>query len=366
MTSEPILRLEGITKRFGTFTALHSIDLDILDGEFLTIVGPSGSGKSTLIRLLVGMDEITSGGIRLRGERIDQTPANRRPTCMVFQSLALFPHMTVGRNIEFPLKIRGVDPGERRARALELLAMLQLPRSYYSKRVTECSGGERQRVALARALAFDPEILFFDEPLSALDYRLRKTLEKELKDIHIQTGKTFVYITHSLEEAMVMSDRIAIMREGRFEQIAVADEIYGSPVSRFVAEFMGEVNLFDVVGTDDNGIAASNLEVNLNGSLAEAGLALAAGERGTLMVRPEFVRFLPPGETADFIAVGTLHGEYALGSRIQYEVTDTEGNILTLEKLREDRYDGALGGRVVLGFDAEAAHLIREAGNGTD
>ena len=226
MSSEPILRLENIVKRFGDFTAVDGISLDINEGEFLTIVGPSGSGKSTLIRLLVGMDEVTEGAIWLRGQRIEQTPANKRPTCMVFQSLALFPHMTVGQNIEFPLKIRGASPADRRSRAMDLLALLRLPENYYSKGVSQCSGGERQRVALARALAFDPEILFFDEPLSALDYRLRKALEKELKDLHDRTGKTFVYITHSLEEAMVMSDRIAIMNAGKFVQIAVADDIW--------------------------------------------------------------------------------------------------------------------------------------------
>ena len=162
MDSSGLLRLRGVVKRFGTFTALKGIDLDIAEGEFFTIVGPSGSGKSTMIRLLVGMDEVSEGEIWLRDKRIDQTPANLRPTCMVFQSLALFPHMTVGQNIEFPMKIRKEAPAKRRARAEELLDLLRLPQSYYDKRISQCSGGERQRVALARALAFDPEILFFD------------------------------------------------------------------------------------------------------------------------------------------------------------------------------------------------------------
>ena len=359
MTANIALRLENVAKRFGSFTALHGVSLDIIDGEFLTIVGPSGSGKTTLIRILVGMEEPSEGAIWLRGERIEKTPANKRPTCMVFQSLALFPHRSVGENIEFPLKIRGVDKPERRARALELLDLLRLPRDYYNKRINQCSGGEKQRVALARALAFDPEILFFDEPLSALDYRLRKMLEKELKDLHRRTGKTFVYITHSLEEAMVMSDRIAIMRAGRFEQIATADDIYARPTSRFVAEFMGEVNLFEVEGADGS-LRASGLEVHVNGSGAGAGLALADGERGTLMVRPEFVRFFQPGETADFIVRGTMRDEFALGSRIQYEVEADNGAVLTVEKLREDRFSGAPGDQVLLGWDIENAHLIHE------
>jgi spermidine/putrescine transport system ATP-binding protein len=356
MPSKPILRLKNVRKVFGQFTALHGIDLDIQEGEFFTIVGPSGSGKSTIIRLLVGMDELTGGEIWLRDKRIDQTPANLRPTCMVFQSLALFPHMSVGQNIEFPLKLKKVAPETRKARALELLELLHLPASYYDKRISQCSGGEKQRVALARALAFDPEILFFDEPLSALDYRLRKSLEKELKDLHNRTKKTFVYITHSLEEAMVMSDRIAIMKAGRFEQISDADTIYSQPVSRFVAEFMGEVNLFAV--THDGGaIAGSGLTVadaadvrTLSAQVAQAG--------ATVMIRPEYVRFLDPGETADFTISGTVHGIYALGSRIHYEVKAETGQIVTVEKLREDRYTGGEGDRVTLGFDAASAHVI--------
>jgi len=361
MSATPILRLDNVVKRFGSFTALHGISLDIEEGEFLTIVGPSGSGKSTLIRLLVGMEELTEGTIRLRGERIDLTPANQRPTCMVFQSLALFPHMTVGHNIEFPLKIRGVGARERRDRALELLSLLHMPAEYYAKRIAECSGGEQQRVALARALAFEPEILFFDEPLSALDYRLRKALEKELKDLHERTGKTFVYITHSLEEAMVMSDRIAIMREGRFEQIAVADEIYAHPVSRFVAEFMGEVNLFDVEGTASGGLHGHGVEIHVNGEATDFSVALPQGARGALMVRPEFVRFLTSGETADFLVRGILRADYALGSRLQYEVEAANGARLTVEKLREDRFTGPSGAEVVLGWDVENTHLIRES-----
>ncbi|MFV0472933.1 MAG: ABC transporter ATP-binding protein [Pikeienuella sp.] len=358
MTSPTLLRLRRVVKKFGDFTALQGIDLDIQEGEFFTIVGPSGSGKSTLIRLLVGMDEVTSGEILLRDERIDQTPANLRPTCMVFQSLALFPHMSVGQNIEFPLKLRKEAPEKRRARALELLDLLRLPRDYYDKRISQCSGGERQRVALARALAFDPEILFFDEPLSALDYRLRKTLEKELKDLHARTGKTFVYITHSLEEAMVMSDRIAIMKGGRFEQIAVADEIYDSPVSRFVAEFMGEVNLFEVVGGAGGRLGGSDLTVTdgvTQGTIPEGG-------SGLLMVRPEYIFFAEGGQEFDYMVKGRIVAEYALGSRIQYTVEGADGQIITVEKLREERLENAEGRSVVLGFNASRTHVIGDPG----
>ncbi|MEM1345955.1 MAG: ABC transporter ATP-binding protein [Pseudomonadota bacterium] len=355
MADLPILRIAGLEKSFGAFTALHSIDLTVAEGEFLTIVGPSGSGKTTLIRLLVGMEAPTSGTIWLRERRIDTVPANERPTCMVFQSLALFPHRSVGQNIEFPLKIRGVDRRTRKERALELLDLLRLAPEYYTKRIQECSGGERQRVALARALAFDPEILFFDEPLSALDYRLRKTLEKELKDLHERTGKTFVYITHSLEEAMVMSDRIAIMRAGRFEQIATPDEIYAKPTSRFVAEFMGEVNLV-TLRPGANGIAAGAVAL-----APEAGVRLGLnGHAATLVVRPESVRFLGEGEAAEATVEGRLHAEYALGSRHQYEIDLADGTKFTAEVLREHRIEAAPGAPVRLGWDLERCHLIRE------
>ncbi len=350
-----VLKLDAITKRFGDFVALADINLDIHDGEFLTVVGPSGSGKTTMIRLLVGMDSPSSGDIYLKGKRINEVPANKRPTCMVFQSLALFPHRSVGQNIEFPLKIRKVAPAARRARAMELLALLRLPADHYDKNVAQCSGGERQRVALARALAFDPEILFFDEPLAALDFRLRKTLEKELKDLHRKTGKTFVYITHSLEEAMVMSDRIAIMRQGRIEQVGTPDEIYNAPINRFVAEFMGEVNLFAVRTTADGRLEAP--EVGASFASPQAGLA--AGLEGTLMVRPEAVRFLGPDETAESAIECTVLNEYALGSRVQYHVRAGE-HMVVIEKLREQAYRGSLNDDVIIGWDAKDSVLVSD------
>ena len=357
MAATTILKLDGLSKNFGAFQALRNICLEIIEGEFLTIVGPSGSGKTTLIRLLVGMDQPTEGEIRLRGTRIESTPANKRPTCMVFQSLALFPHRTVGQKIEFPLKIRGEPPARRKERACELLELLRLPLEYYGKRIAQCSGGEQQRVALARALAFDPEILFFDEPLSALDYRLRKALEKELKDLHERTGKTFVYITHSLEEAMVMSDRIAIMNAGRFEQIATADQIYARPVSKFVAEFMGEVNLFDISGPGRRGIGSGSLESKDN-----LDLGLAGDEVGTLMVRPEFVRRVEGKGSSDFWVRGQLRAEYLLGSRLHYEFDCDDGTTLTVEKLREDRFQCAPGDEFLLGWDLANSHVIRSRG----
>ncbi|MCR4283017.1 MAG: ABC transporter ATP-binding protein [Bauldia sp.] len=347
-----ILSLRGLTKRFAGHAAVDAISLDIVEGELFTIVGPSGSGKSTLLRMLAGMEEPTGGDIILRGERINDVPANRRPTCMVFQSLALFPHKDVGANIEFALKIRGIEPRARRQRALELMRLLRLPETYYHRPVNKISGGERQRVALARALAFDPEILFFDEPLSALDYKLRKTLEKELKDIHRETKKTFVYITHSLEEAMVMSDRIGVMRDGKLVQIGTPLEIYSSPSSKFVSEFIGDVNVLKVALADSGRLKAEHIAQEIVGPPLSPGTTAAY-----LVVRPEYLRFLNAPNEADNHVVGRLYNEYALGSRIQYQVRVGE-LVFILEKLRHEAFDGRLDQEVTIGWNAADSIVV--------
>lgn len=353
---DAVLQVRHIRKEFGHFTALHDVSLDVYDGEFLTIVGPSGSGKTTLIRLLVGMDVPTSGEILLKGRSINHLAPNKRPTCMVFQSLALFPHRTVGQNIEFPLKVRGVKARQRRERALELLDMFSLPHDYYQRAVTQCSGGERQRVALARALAYDPEILFFDEPLSALDNQLRKHLERELKKLQRETQKTFVYITHSLEEAMVMSDHIAILRRGRVVQVGTPADIYARPQDEFAAGFMGEVNLFRVVGTSNGGV--SSLDPDIIVEPGVGALELAANEQASVMVRPEVIRFLSEGEGAEVVVEGALSERFDLGSRIQYEIHTPDGRVVTVERLRENEFSGHIGDRVRLGCEFARCHLI--------
>lgn len=301
----PALSLQGLTRHFGPLTAVDAVTLDIVEGEFFTIVGPSGSGKSTLVRLLAGLETPSAGKLLLRGKDITRLPANRRPTAMVFQSLALFEHRNVGQNIEFAMKMKGVAPAARRARALELLGLVRLPADYYERALSQCSGGERQRVAMARALASDPEILFFDEPLSALDYRLRKTLEVELKELHQRTGTTFIYITHSLEEAMVMSDRIAIMQQGRFVQIGTPQDIYQRPRSRFVAGFMGEVNILAVEG--------EGADARLTG--LPAAVPAAAGAWAVL--RPEA---LQPGTQGPLHFEAEVLQQLMLGSRTQYHL----------------------------------------------
>ena len=354
MPDLPILQLRTLSKTFGNLAAVDGIDLDIREGEFFTIVGPSGSGKTTLLRMLSGMESSSSGDILLRGSRINDVPANRRPTCMVFQSLALFPHRTVGQNIEFSLKMKGVAPAARKARALELMKLLRLPEAYYARNVTKCSGGERQRVALARALAYEPDILFFDEPLSAIDYKLRKTLEKELKDIHRETGKTFVYITHSLEEAMVMSDRIGVMRSGRLVQVGTPQDIYSAPKTRFVSEFIGDVNVMPV--TVDG--AASVRSEQLGKSFRSPAVPNGFGD-GYLVVRPEFLRFLgTPGE-ADNSLEGRLYNEYVLGSRVQYQVR-VGGHVFIVEKLRQQVFDARRDDTVLIGWNAADSILVTD------
>jgi len=350
---QPILQLKGLTKTFGDLSAVHGIDLEIEAGEFFTIVGPSGSGKTTLLRMLAGMEVPSGGDILLNGDRINDVPANQRPTCMVFQSLALFPHRTVGQNIEFSLKIRGVDSATRRDRALKLMRQLRLPEEYYGKSVMKCSGGERQRVALARALAFDPQILFFDEPLSAIDYKLRKTLEKELKDIHRETRKTFVYITHSLEEAMVMSDRIGVMHAGKLIQVGTPEQIYTQPRNKFVSEFMGEVNVIDV-RLDGDGHLVSNA---VAGRFVAPPMLPKGFGAGHLVVRPEFMHFLLRPEQADNHLMGRIYNEYALGSRIQYQVRVGE-KVFVIETLRQQVFAGRLDDEVLIGWNAADSILV--------
>ncbi len=354
MTGVPILQLRSLTKMFGSLAAVDKIDLDFDEGEFFTIVGPSGSGKTTLLRMLTGMETPSSGDILLRGKRINDLPANKRPTCMVFQSLALFPHRSVGQNIEFSLKMKGVDPAARKVRALELMSQLRLPEAYYSKNVTKCSGGERQRVALARALAYEPDILFFDEPLSAIDYKLRKTLEKELKDIHRETGKTFIYITHSLEEAMVMSDRIGVMRGGKLIQVGSPQEIYSAPRTKFVSEFIGDVNIIGVTADGNAQVKTKEFGISLRTGPVPEGFDV-----GYLVVRPESLRFLSSPGDAQNCLEGRLYNEYVLGSRVQYQVRVGE-HVFIVEKLRQQAFGGHRDDKVLIGWDADDGILVTD------
>ena len=329
----PILRMVSLTKQFGRLLAVNDVSLDIEEGEFFTIVGPSGSGKTTLLRMLGGLEKPTAGDIFLRDERVNTVPANRRPTCMVFQSLALFNHKTVGQ-AEHRVLPENARREPRRAPP---------PRPRADERSPAPGGLLRQvrdqmlgRRASARrpgaGARLGPDILFFDEPLSAIDYRLRKLLEVELKDLHRTTGKTFVYITHSLEEAMVMSDRIGIMQEGRLIQIGSPNEIYLRPRNKFVSEFMGEVNTLAVRTGTDGALDCPAFDGRFTSPARPDGFTA-----GYLVIRPESMRFLNDPSEAENHLRGSLFNEYALGSRVQYHVSAGEA-MFVVEKLREQAY----------------------------
>lgn len=243
---DPIVRIEGLTKSFGTAVALHEMNLTIAPGEFVTFLGPSGCGKSTTLRILGGFETPNTGRIILGGEDVTHLPPNRRNVNMVFQDYALFPHMTTRRNIAFGLELKGMSKAAIAARIDELAAFLELS-NYLDRRPDQLSGGQRQRVALARALAPDPELLLLDEPLGALDAKLRSQVQIELKNIQQRTKKAFFFVTHDQEEALTMSDRIVVMNKGRIEQDGTPEDLYHRPANRFVAEFIGETNFLDGV-----------------------------------------------------------------------------------------------------------------------
>jgi spermidine/putrescine transport system ATP-binding protein len=238
----PEIRLVHLTKRFGDVTAVDDVVLEIGTGEFFSLLGPSGCGKTTTLRMIGGFDLPTNGAIELRGVDVTREPPDKRPVNMVFQSYALFPHLDVAGNIAFGLKRRNLPSAEIRRRTGEILEKVHLP-GYEKRRTNELSGGQQQRIALARALVNEPHVLLLDEPLGALDLKLRKQLQVELKRIQMDVGITFVYVTHDQEEALTMSDRIAVMHRGRIEQVGAPEDLYDRPATSFVADFIGTTNL---------------------------------------------------------------------------------------------------------------------------
>ena len=286
------IEIEGLVKRYGTFAAVDDVSLSIPAGEFVTLLGPSGSGKTTTLNLIAGFDQPDEGTIRIDGQSIDRLPPYKRDLGVVFQNYALFPHMTVSGNVEFPLKRRKVskrDISQRVAASLELVGLSGFGERY----PRELSGGQQQRVALARALVFEPRVLLMDEPLGALDKRLRETLQLEFRRIHAELGITFVYVTHDQEEALVMSDRIAVFSNGRIEQAGTAEDMYERPETLFVAEFLGDSNLIrgrlDVDG-DTSVIHADGYEI-----VARHDNNLASGDQVAAMIRPEHVTLAAKG-----------------------------------------------------------------------
>ncbi|HEX4033198.1 MAG TPA: ABC transporter ATP-binding protein [Solirubrobacteraceae bacterium] len=301
----PAIQFTGVSKTYGSLTALHPIDLEIRDGEFFCLLGPSGCGKSTTLSLVGGFAAPSSGEIRISGELVNQTPPHRRKVNTVFQSYALFPHMNVTENVAFGLKMAKVPRRESETRVAEALHLVALE-SYADRYPGQLSGGQQQRVAVARALVNRPAVLLLDEPLGALDLQLRKRLQVELAQIQREVGTTFVFVTHDQGEAMTMADRIAVMNEGRIEQIGTAEEIYRRPASRFVADFIGESNFADVEFVDGSVVTVGN-------GIPLPAPRLTRTGTGTLMVRPECVRLTPASE-GDPNLVGTVIKISFLGS----------------------------------------------------
>jgi len=280
------IQLANVSKHFGPTVALENLDLNIDPGEFCTILGPSGCGKSTTLRILGGFEKPTKGQVYLGSEDVTNTPPNQRDVNMVFQDYALFPHMNAGKNIAFGLELKGKSIVETTERVEELLKFLQLE-GYKDRKPHELSGGQRQRVALARSLAPDPKVLLLDEPLGALDAKLRKQVQIELKDIQKHTGKTFVFVTHDQEEALTISDRIVVMKEGRLEQSGTPKELYSHPENCFVAEFIGETNLLTCVinGLEDQQVFFEWHGHNLCGQCWSGKPKI--GQKAIVAIRPE-------------------------------------------------------------------------------
>ena len=287
------LELDRVSKKFGDVTAVSRVSVTIPQGEFFSFLGPSGCGKTTILRMISGFIDPTEGDIRLAGRPLAGIGPNRRPTALIFQNLALFPLMTVAENIGYGLKVRGAARDARERKVRQLLDLTALP-GYGPKRVDELSGGQKQRVAIARALAVEPAVLLLDEPLSALDLKLRQHMRVELRDLQRRTGITFIYITHDQGEALAMSDRVAVMSQGRIEQIGTSTEIYNHPETAFVASFVGENNRFTgrvVDASGDFGVIDSPA-----GRLRALNPhRLATGAEGLLFVRPERMRLTSDG-----------------------------------------------------------------------
>jgi ABC-type Fe3+/spermidine/putrescine transport system ATPase subunit len=356
----PVLEALDVEKNFGAFRAVDGVSLSVRRGEFLTLLGPSGCGKTTMLRMAAGFESPDRGTIRIEGADVTGVPPYSRQLGFVFQNLALFPHLTVGENVAFGLEVRKVARAEQARRIEDSLQLVGLA-GHAARRVHELSGGQRQRVALARALVIRPAVLLLDEPLGALDLKLRRQLQLELKGLQQRTGTTFVFVTHDQEEALTMSDRIAVMNEGRIEQLDDASAIYDRPRTRFVAQFIGDTNLFDgSVAAVDGGEARIDIPA-LGASVAMAAPAgLRAGDRVALSVRPENLR---PAADGPGLAA-TLHGRVAAGvyagTHHRFRIEARGRELLLALPARPDRPPPfALGDEVEVGWEASRATLIK-------
>ena len=308
-SAESAVHLDGVRKVFGETEAVAGIDLDIADGEFFSMLGPSGSGKTTTLRMIAGFEQPTSGRILLHGHDVTGVPPFDRDVNTVFQDYALFPHMNVSDNVGYGLMVRRVDRGERERRVTDALRMVRLT-GFGARKPSQLSGGQRQRVALARALVNRPRVLLLDEPLGALDLKLREEMQIELKSIQQQVGITFIYVTHDQEEALTMSDRLAVFNEGRIEQVGTPADVYERPTTPFVAGFVGTSNL-------------------LRGDAARA----VIGSEGTFTVRPEKIRISSPDASVaddELSAMGVIRDVIYLGSDTRYIVALEAGGELVV------------------------------------
>jgi len=356
--AEPAVELVGVTKRFGDeVVAVDDVTLTVEDGEFFSLLGPSGCGKTTTLRMIAGFEFPTQGSIRIHGAEMGLKPPNERPVNTVFQSYALFPHMTVFDNVAFGLQMRGVERSEMESRVRRVLDQVQLSRRADAK-PRQLSGGMQQRVALARALVNEPEVLLLDEPLGALDLKLRQNMQYELKDLQTRVGITFVYVTHDQEEALTMSDRIGVMNEGRLLQVGDSRDIYENPRTRFVADFIGDINLVPATYAGPGSARLSNgAEVGIeNGNPASGPLTLA--------LRPERLILHAPGDPVP-------EGRNRLPARIArrtyfgdvYYYDVDAGLEQPLEVKEENRPDLAVyevGDEVVVSWHPEAANLVTD------
>jgi spermidine/putrescine transport system ATP-binding protein len=365
------VRLDDVTKRFGDVTAVRELTLDIERGEFFTLLGPSGCGKTTTLRMVAGFEEPTAGRILLDGTDVSGLPAFKRATNTVFQSYALFPHLSVEENVAFGLRRKGVARSEVRRRVGEELERVGLAREA-KRKPRQLSGGQQQRVALARALVNLPTVLLLDEPLGALDLKLRKGLQVELKKIQREVGITFVYVTHDQEEALTMSDRIAVMNHGVVEQVDAPEAVYDRPRTTFVAGFIGVSNLMPgVAGASRDG--GTELRLDSGVTLRAASNGLAQGERCYAVVRPEKlgVTLIEEPAPSDRPSVeGLVESSLYLGTATQMVVRLPDGVTMTVlvpnaDEAERQRLPGA-GARVRLSWATDHMHVVRESVSETD
>ncbi|HET8822740.1 MAG TPA: ABC transporter ATP-binding protein [Thermoleophilaceae bacterium] len=360
----PSVRLDCVTKRFGDFTAVRAMELDIPRGEFFTMLGPSGCGKTTTLRMVAGFEEPSEGRVLLDGDDVTALPAFKRPTNTVFQSYALFPHRSVEQNVAFGLQRQKVEKGEVKRRVAEELERVGLA-AEAKRRPAQLSGGQQQRVALARALVNRPAVLLLDEPLGALDLKLRKQLQVELKRIQREVGITFIYVTHDQEEALTMSDRIAVMNQGVVEQVADPETVYEQPATTFVAGFIGVSNLMPGEVVSSNG-AGAELRLDAGPTVRTPKSAGArTGERAHAVVRPEKLSLTPTGASDDGPSVeGQVESSLYLGTATQMVVKLADGTRMTVLVPNADteaRRDlPAAGDTARLTWSDENIHIVRE------